>query len=432
MADVAGTPLRTAARTGESRLAWLDVMRIMMILEIIGFHWVRTSQENPAFGLFSSPGYENVGTGFGQLQYLITDRSGFGVSSFLNNLINIVFGYGWQAVNMFVLLSGVGLALSYRPTKAGFSLLGWYRRRYARILVPYYLIAIPMVLAGELLKIEGTGRGGLLGSLAEKLAIKNLPDPVWIELLKHVFLIDPRQDFWICYFFSPAWWFIPPVLVAYLVFPLLHAAITRFGLARVLVVAYPVTVAAYSLTAAGLLMEHGAYFIILHEAFNFVLGIGLGRMLQDEAGRARIVRFVRSPNALVTGSLLFVLGNFLSWFFPSHPFASPVFTTGLSLVLAWVAFHVARLRLIAAWVSRIDVYNVYLLHQWLAFPLVAVVVALLGSRAQEVGFSTGFVAFVILTFATVALFERVQKLWSNARPSATSRLQTPRLQRTDA
>lgn len=397
---------------GAGRLPWLDVVRFLMILEIIGFHWLRTSQENGSFNLFYAPGYEDVRTGLLQLRYLLTDQTGLSPSSLANNLIGLLFGYGWEAVDLFVLLSGIGLALGYRPRQPGFSLAGWYRRRYARILIPYYVIALPMILAAEAFKAAASGHAGVLGAMAAKLTVKNLPDPLWIELAKHIFLLDPRREFWICDFFSPAWWFLPPILVAYLVFPLLYGLIARLGIRCVLPATFVLTVLGYEATGAGLLPEHGPYFVILHECFNFTVGIWIGGMLQSEAGRARCLAALRSPAPPLLGALLFAGGNVVSWYGATHPFASPIFTAGLALLLGPLAVQLARIRPVLALTRAADSYHIYLLHQWLAFPLVLLTVAVCGRASRAVGFSLGFLLYLVLVLAVVLTFER---LWGKAQ-----------------
>jgi peptidoglycan/LPS O-acetylase OafA/YrhL len=339
----------------------------------------------------------------------------------VNNLIGLVFGYGWEAVNLFVLLSGIGLALGYRPEQAGFSLGAWYRRRFARILLPYYAVAFPLILAAEALKWAGDGRGGLLGTLAGKLATKNLPDPLWIELAKHLFLLDPRQDFWVCDFFSPAWWFLPPILVSYLAFPLLHAARRRLGMWPLLALAALLSVLGYRLTQDGL-WEHGPYFVVLHESWNFCLGLCIGAELRTQAGRATWQARLAAPWSLALGAALYVAGNLLSWFHPTHVLASPVFTAGLGLLLGAAAVRLARLAPVRRLVDLADAYHIYLLHQWLAFPLVALTVMLAGTQARAYGFSLGLLVYVAMVLAVVLGFERI---WARPPKQQPPRTPTP-------
>ncbi len=399
---VDGTPGQPGS-TPADRLAWLDAMRLLTMVEILGFHWLRTCQENGSFGLTWSPGYEDVGRGLHQIGYLLTDQTGLSAASFCNNLIGLVFGYGWEAVNVFVMLSGIGLALSYRR---GTALRPWYARRYRRILVPYYLACFPLILAAEMLRQVGSGRPGMLGHLAAKLTVKNLPDPLGIELAKHLVLIDPRQFLGIIDFFSPAWWFLPPILFAYLLFPGLVWLFDRLGAAPVLAAAFVISLSAYELTHFGLLPEHGWYFVALHECFDFNLAIWVGLRLRSDGGRAHIARWLRSPTALAIGAAAFVAGNVLSWFSPTHFVASCVFAPGLAILLGWMSIHLTRLHWTAGAARRWDTYFIYLLHQWIAFPLVLATALLAGPLAHSVGFAAGMLAYLCLVLLVVAVFSR--------------------------
>ena len=62
------------------------------------------------------------------------------IPSFLAKL----FSYGNVGVDMFLLLSGVGLF--YSLEKSSKSLLYWYSKRFIRIFVPYWIITIPYLL----------------------------------------------------------------------------------------------------------------------------------------------------------------------------------------------------------------------------------------------------------------------------------------------
>ncbi len=392
-----------------NRLVWLDMVRLLAMLEIIGFHWLRTSQENPAFNLTASPSYENTQRGLHQLAYLLTDRTGFSPSSVVNNVIGVLFAYGWEAVNLFVLLSGLGLAMTCNPTRAGFTWRAWYARRLGKIIMPYYLICFPLVIAGMIAKHAWSGQPGLAGSLATKLAVKNLPDPLGIELLKHLFLFDPRKDLGVVDFFSPAWWFIPPILFAYVLFPAFFWMARRCGTPAFLAIALCLSVTGYSLTNAGLLWEHGWYFVVLHEAMSFACGIVIGRALAVQDQALRITAFLQSAWALPVGAMLMAGGNVANWYSATEPASTWIFALGFAVLLARLAMYLVRFAVVTRITPMIDSYHIYLLHQFLAFPLVATVVLLCGRSARSLGFSIGFLAYMVAVLILGLGFER---LWS--------------------
>lgn len=388
---------------GNERLAWLDVLRLLAIVQILGFHWLRTCFETGRYDLTSSPAYQDVGIGFGQLHFLIIDHTGHMPAALINNVIGLLFGVGWEAVNVFILISGLGLTLNYRPERRDFSLGTWYSHRFRRILVPFYSVAFPLLIAGALFKLAALGQGGVLGTLAAKLAAKNLAEPLPVEFLTHLFLLDPRQSGWGAHFFAPAWWFIPPLLLAYLAFPWIYRAIDRFGALPVLGVALAVSIAGYLTTDNGLLFEYGWYFIIYHELFNFTLGIVVGRLLRSEPGRAQFDRAITSTWWPLFGCALFVAGNIANWFPLPHPICSALFTPGFALMLAFVSVRLSRSQAVLALCRAIDPYYLYLLHQPFVLPM-ALIAASLAGVAGYFNFALGFVLYMLVAAAVVVGF----------------------------
>lgn len=61
-------------------------------------------------------------------------------------LMEKILSYGNVGVDMFLLLSGMGLFYSLNKKPASTSLLSWYTKRFIRILIPYWLILIPYLI----------------------------------------------------------------------------------------------------------------------------------------------------------------------------------------------------------------------------------------------------------------------------------------------
>ena len=93
------------------RVVWLDVLRLICAIAIVGFHWLRACFSHAAFGRgelrsLIDP-YRNPGLGTGQFHYLLLDRTGPPAASLVNDALGWLFGFGWEAVNVFILLSGL-------------------------------------------------------------------------------------------------------------------------------------------------------------------------------------------------------------------------------------------------------------------------------------------------------------------------------------
>ena len=386
-----------------ARIAWLDVLRLICAIEIVGFHWLRACLNNAAFGRgelrsLIDP-YRNPGLGTGQFHYLLLDRTTPAPASLVNDALGWVFGFGWEAVNVFILLSGLSLALQAGRAGGIGTLAQWYTRRLVRVLLPFYLVAIPAVLAAFAFLAFATGRPGLLGHLAEKVA-SQATGSLAGSLAKHLFLIDLSQPHFMPFLFASAWWFVPAIVVGYLVFPFLLAAYRRTSLAVWLLGSFAVSVVSYRLSQIGVLLDDTWYFVPCQELFSFAVGIAVGDRLARAGFESKLRRRLGSPYVAAAASSLFAVGNVVSWFIPTYAFGSPLYSLGMTGGLAFVAIHLSKMPFVLRLCSKLDPYNLYLLNQPLAFPLAAVAVAIFGAWAT----AAGLVVFLLLCLSAAMVF----------------------------
>lgn len=97
---------------------------------------------NSSISLSDISKYRQELMGLAAVMILICHAPGNNVMmpSFLAKL----FSYGNVGVDMFLLLSGVGLF--YSMEKSNKSLWYWYGKRFIRIFIPYWIITIPYLL----------------------------------------------------------------------------------------------------------------------------------------------------------------------------------------------------------------------------------------------------------------------------------------------
>ena len=398
---LASQPKPTSSEEG--RLDWLDVLRLLCALQIVGFHWLRACFATGAFGAGQDASlvrpYRHFNPGLTQSRYLLIDGQSSEVGARIaNDIVGLSFGFGWQAVNVFILLSGLGLALAYEAAPPR-SLRNWYGRRLRRILAPYLAVAIPFLAAAFALTAMLSETSETLQQLSVKIA-RTLNGPWTIEFIKHVFLFDLRQPHWVAEFFAPAWWFIPAIIVAYAMFPIIFACVRRLRASWALAASLSISVTSYVLSVAGILLENAWYFVVLHELFSFVLGIVIGRALTKATARTKFTAILDARSAALAGAALFITGNLANWFLALYPVSSPLYTIGLGLMLGFLAVRLSR-RLWAVRTSRrIDPYYLYLLHQPFAFPLAAVLVSVIGSWTTAIG----FVFYLVVCAAAVLGF----------------------------
>ena len=368
-------------------LPWLNVLRLLCALEIVGFHWLRATYR---LGLFGCAGALNVVADYQDTRLAL---HGFApvlsqackphATALINEVLGVLFGYGWEAVNVFIVISGFVLALGLPSARPSGFWRQWYSRRLTRILLPYYRIALPFITVFILLLHLPGKHAGLLGRFQAKLSTL-FSGGILSTYLTHIFLIDPTRRHWVVAFFSPAWWFVPAILVAYLFFPAFVALIEKLGTRTFLLAAFCLTVCAYQLTATGYLVNNGWYFVVLNECFGFSLGIAAGSLWRHPESRATLQRALGGSFATLLGFALVLLGNVGNWFRAAYPFSSPIFTLGLCLIGFQLSTQLARSRRVRA-VASLDAYLLYLLHQPLATPFAIVSLMLLRGRTAALG-----------------------------------------------
>jgi hypothetical protein len=409
------------------RLTWLDLTRLLCATMILGFHWLRACFK---LGLSGPSGFNLVmnyqGNTGGLRFFHDVFIAGFSPepTTWLTNIIGLLGGVGWEAVSALVLISGFSLALSdHGRARSPADWAGWYRKRAIRILVPFYLLALPALAAAGAAIVVFHYVPGHVAAVIEAKLLSQFQTPLLGVALSHTVLFDPFARQWSANFFVPAWWFIPAILVAYLTYPLIRrASRIRHG-APLLALSALVTIAAYVLSNLGVLYYECWYFIALHECFNFSLGVVLAGAWTG-GGRAAIERVLDDPRACGLALCLFIAGNVANWTDVTRPIASMIFGPSLVLLLAFLARRLAPLpnaqRLLA-----IDPYDLYLIHQPFAFPIALAASAIFHGYAVFFGWF-GFVAIAVLASRVLSFVQRPLVAAPNPVARAISRLRALR------
>jgi peptidoglycan/LPS O-acetylase OafA/YrhL len=406
------------------------MLRGLCALEIAGLHWLRACMH---VGLFTNTNvpesfrnfiwsYKNNNQGFQMLHnfpsYFLLDSHTNNAAA-LTNALGFLFGFGWQAVNVFILLSGFSLTLKLTdwPDKAKAYWLDWYKRRFRRILLPYYLIVVIVISSFCVLYLT--------------ISLLHIPffDPIqnqlqdrinrdWISILfSNIFLVNPWAPQWIPTFFTSAWWFIPAILVAYLFFPLYFWLLLKLGTQFFLVSTCLVTVTAYWLETKNILSANTWYFVVLLESFNFALGMVIGRCYQKERSRIQLEQLLFNQKTFLLGILLVFSGDLIGWFTFLYPLSSVAFTCGLMIVGANLSSLLLQVRFVRQ-LKKIDFYILYLIHQPFAYLLALFLSHLLHSYTTFIGIFVYL--FVVLSFTSIfvktyTLIEKKCALWLHSK-----------------
>ena len=272
------------------RLAWLDGLKGAAIAWIVINHLSEAIWGGPYVANPSSH-WPPLADRLAQLAPL----TGHGAWDLPLNLLRWVGWLGDQGVSLFLIMSGFGLAwglLARGDGTPGPLAAGWFfRRRLARV-YPLWWGAHALFLAPAFLLGWG------IFSLGKELLL---------SLAGARFL--PSTFYWS----FPAWWFIGLLLQLYAVFPLLWAALRRWGAGRVLAACVGLGLAA---RAAAIVLADGRIDMALRGALfpvrlpEFVLGVALAVWLRrDPAG---VLRRLRAPATLLLALAAWLAGMALS------------------------------------------------------------------------------------------------------------------------
>jgi len=322
-----------------ARLASLEGIRCLAALAILLYH---------AQLYFTEYGYTPQPTGLvNNLQRLASANSQLTPNLLLQILATPVW-FGFQWVDVFVLISGFALVLSLkgRPLRLG----EFYRRRFLRILLPFWTVTW---LSYPLL--------WLLGWMTDSYR-PNL----WHVFAGASFPLLYQYDAQLLLPTSGPWWFMPLIFSLVLLFPLLWWLLQRWGARNLLLVSLAITltyraVAIYGFsghpTYISLANETGAgwspFLSLLAKLSTFVCGMAAAQMYLRTGNLKPGVDGWRFSKMLKFGLICYGLGfccQFSRWGWIVADLLLPLGLTACSLVLlgwlerfAWLRQSMIRL-----------------------------------------------------------------------------------------
>lgn len=298
------------------RLAWLEGIRIFAALTLLLYH---------AQLLFTDYAYTPQPTGLIENWQEMTAAIGHLGSHSLVQALSLPIWFGYQFVDVFVLISGFSLVLSLKgqPLQLG----SFIQQRFSRILWPFWTVAW---LSYPVLWLVGT------------LTHSYIPDAWHIFAgLTFPLLFDYGGQLLLST--NGPWWFIPLILSFALVFPLLWHLIQRWGVRNLLGVSLGVTIA-YRALATYWLNGHLTYVMVGTSAgwqpfLTFVAKLGtfvLGMIVALDYQRGRGAIYWSDRKALGVGGVTYALGfvlQFYRWGWLVNDFLISIGLTLLCMVL---------------------------------------------------------------------------------------------------
>ena len=330
----------------QRRLAWLEGIRIFAAVLLLFYH---------AQLLFTKYAFTPQPTGlFANMQQLFTANRQLG-ENWIVQALSLPVWFGYQFVDVFVLVSGFSLVLSLKgkPIEVG----RFLRRRILRILLPFWTVAW---LSYPILWVIGQQTNSYIPDAWHTFAGMSFP-----------ILFDYGGDLLLPT--SGPWWFVPLILSFALIFPALWYLINRWGSRNLLIVATVITFIyrAFAVYAFG---GHPTYAIVTATAgwqpfvpfiaklSTFVLGMVIARQYSQGKG----VIFWRSSRASIVGISLYAIGFIAQFYRFGWIFDDFFLAIGLTLCCMVVfRFLSDRLKLgsVMVWLG-VHSYSYFLIHNF--------------------------------------------------------------------
>lgn len=329
------------------RLGWLEGIRITGAVLLLLYH---------AQLLFTGYAYTPQPTGLADnLQKLMTPVGELSDRGLVYWLLEVPTWFGFQFVDVFVLISGFSLVLSLKgkPLEVG----SFLKKRLLRILWPLWTVAW---MAYPILWAIGTATHSYIPHGWHIFAGSTFP-----------LVFDYGGELLLPT--SGPWWFVPLILSFALLFPVLWHLLQRWGATNLLMVSTVLTVG-YRAMAVYQFGGHPTYVILatpsdwqpfllfLSKLSTFVLGMVVGWRYTQ--GRGPV--FWRSERALLLGLPIYVLGFVCQFYRVGWVFVDLLLPIGLTLCAMVIFRFLSRVRSVESVLIWLGVhsYSYFLIHNF--------------------------------------------------------------------
>lgn len=328
------------------RLAWLEGIRIFAAVVLLLYH---------AQLLFTKYSYTPQPTGLmDNLTQLFAASKRLG-ESWVPQVASLPIWFGYQFVDVFVLISGFSLVLSLKGKPL--ELRSFLTKRFLRILLPFWTVAW---LSYPVLWIVGHSTNTYIPD--EWHAFASLTFPLLFDYGGDLLL--PTNG---------PWWFVPLILSFTLIFPVLWHLLQRWGALNLLIASSIVTFV-YRGLAVSVFGGHPTYAIVsapagwhpfvpfIAKLSTFVLGMIVAQLYLQRRGAI----FWHPTKALSVGISVYAAGfisQFYRWGWIFDDFLLAVGLTLCCMVVFRTLTERLRLESILVWLG-LHSYSYFLIHNF--------------------------------------------------------------------
>ncbi len=364
----------------KNRDLWLDITRGLAIIWVFLVHFYERFGHGSMFA--------NPTANWPPLTERIAQITPLDVNGFSGIFINLLRYVGWlgdQGVQIFLVASGFGLALSALNQSTEFSLREFYAKRLVRLLPLWFFVHI-FFIATYVVLHKGLSPADWR-TWASFLGLRFIPG--------------------VMYFGFPAWWYIGVLLQLYAVFPLLFFMLRRWSPMRFFLIIGGISVI---VRLAGLLIfeqgldwwSRGGFFPSRLPEFAF--GMAFAKWFMTASSEQ--LAYLRQPTSVTCIIGIYVIGNICSFFLLGMSVA--FLLTGASFFLfIFVMFSQKDLKTtgLVARAGRRS-YGIYLVHHSIIIFLVPSTLAYDGTWKILIYLVTTLTLSIIVAL----IFEAVIKL----------------------
>lgn len=343
------TKLKNELKQPESsptkRLAWIEGMRIFAAVMILLYH---------AQLLFNNYAFTPQPTGLiNNLQQLITLTKEKTFLEQVAHIITLPAWFGFQFVDVFVLISGFSLVLSLGSNQL--KPADFLKKRLLRLLWPFWTVAW---LSYPILWAIGIATHTYIPDAWHTFAGATFP-----------LLFSFRGE--LLFATSGPWWFVPLMICFTLIFPILWKLLQSWGARNLLFVSTLFTIA-YRALAVYILGGHPTYVILdtpaVEQPFQiFVskLSIFVVGMVVAQAYKQGSLVSWSNYQALLVGIPLYLLGFICQFYWLGWVFADLLLPLGLTLICMAILRYLKSPRL-QNWMIQLGKYSYsfFLIHNF--------------------------------------------------------------------
>lgn len=333
-------------QTSSQRLTWLEGLRIFAAVMILLYH-AQLLITDYAFTPQPTGLWSNLA-----VLWAAGDRLGHHP---LISLLSLPAWFGFQFVDVFVLISGFSLVLSLKgkPLETG----KFLKRRFLRILWPFWTIAW---LSYPVLWAIGTLTNSYIPNLWNFFAAATFP-----------LLFDFDGKFLLP--INGPWWFVSLILSFAFIFPFLWRSLHRWGMRNLVILSLLITLI-YRTLAVYQFGGHPTYVVIdtpanwfpflafISKLSTFVLGIVAGKLYIQGSGPL----FWKPRKALLMGIPLYAIGFVCQFYWTGWIFADLLLPLGLTLCCMVAFQRLAQFPSLATLLLRLGAYSYsfFLIHNF--------------------------------------------------------------------